>query len=101
MSKNEKKFAEFFNKSSAITIKRHQLELLPGMGKKHMLDILTERDKKPFEGIVDLEKRVHSLPHVPKMLAKRIMLELEGLDPKHYLFVRPPSKHDEHGERPR
>jgi len=30
----EKYFVDFFNNSRSITIKRHQLELLPGLGKK-------------------------------------------------------------------
>ena len=46
---NEKKFVDFYNNSRSITLKRHQLELLPGMGKKHMLQIIQEREKGTFE----------------------------------------------------
>ncbi len=88
----EQKFVEFFNKSTSITIRMHQLELLPGLGKKHLFNILEERKKQPFESFKDIEKRVHLMPNPPKILVKRIMEELEDDKLKHYLFVRPPLK---------
>ena len=90
------KFLDFFNKTGAITIRRHTLELLPGLGKKHMLDVLKERQAKPFESFEDLQKRVPLMPDPLKTLMHRVISELEGKDEKHYLFVRPPSKHDYH-----
>ena len=36
VNKNEAKFVEFFNKADPINIRKHQIELLPGIGKKHM-----------------------------------------------------------------
>src|SRR3989338_416617 len=36
VEKNEKKFVDFFNSAQPINTRRHQLELLPGVGKKHM-----------------------------------------------------------------
>ena len=85
--KNEAKFVEFFNKIGPINTRVHQLELLPGIGKKHMLSILEEREKKPFESFKDIKERVKLLPDPEKTIAKRILLELEGNE-KHYLFVR-------------
>ncbi|MBN1940634.1 MAG: DUF655 domain-containing protein [Candidatus Diapherotrites archaeon] len=90
-----KKFLDFFNTAGSITIKRHQLELLPNLGKKHMQDILKEREKKPFESFEDIENRVHLMPNPVKTIVKRIMLELEAVDEKHYLFCRPPAKQDD------
>jgi len=89
---NKQRFLDFFNTSGPITIKRHQLELLPSLGKKHMQDILRERQKKPFESFEDIEKRVHLMPNPVKAIAKRIIIELEDPDERHYLFCRPPAK---------
>jgi len=91
----EQRFLNFYNTSTPITIKRHQLELLPGLGKKHMLNIVKEREVKPFESYADLEKRVPLISKPSKLIAKRIMEELEGEDPKYFLFTRPPSKKKE------
>jgi putative nucleotide binding protein len=87
----KEKFLKFINSARAISLKRHQLELLPGMGKKHMIDVLDERDKKPFESFEDVPARVKGVPEIKKAVIKRIIEELEGPDDKHYLFVRPPA----------
>jgi len=86
----KQRFLDFFNEAAPITLRRHQLELLPGMGKKHMLDILNERQKKPFESFEDLANRVKLLPDPLKTLVKRIRIELEDDALNHYLFARPP-----------
>lgn len=88
----EDKFMEFFNTSGPITLKRHQLELLPGLGKKHMLAVLQEREKGEFKSYSDLETRVKLMPNPIKTLMKRILDELDGEGIKHYLFVRPPAQ---------
>ncbi len=95
VGKNEKRFVEFFNTAGAITIRRHTLELLPGMGKKHLFSILEERQKKPFESFADIEKRVHLMPNVLHTIVKRIVEELMGEAEKHYLFARPPVRKEE------
>lgn len=86
----EVKLVEFFNKASSITIKRHQLELLPGVGKKHVFQLLDERHKKPFESFLDIENRVPLMPTVSKAICKRIYNELEDPTEKHFLFARAP-----------
>ena len=91
----KQRFLDFFNNARPITLRRHQLELLPGMGKKHMQDILKERQKKPFESFEELAKRVKLLPDPVKTIVKRIEMELEEENLNHYLFARPPVK--EHG----
>ncbi|GAI52528.1 unnamed protein product, partial [marine sediment metagenome] len=48
VKKNEKKFIEFFNKAGPINTRRHQIELLPGIGKKHMWELIEERKEKEF-----------------------------------------------------
>ena len=93
---DEKKYVDFFNSSSAITIRRHRLELLPGLGKKHLFQILDERDKKPFESFDEIAERVSLMPNPKKLIVKRILEEIkEEDDPRHYLFVRPPTQERE------
>jgi len=100
VKEDEKKFVDFYNNSKSITLKRHQIELLPGMGKKHMLQIIKEREKAPFESFEGLKKRVSGVPDPIHAIVKRILEELEGVDVKYYLFVRPPSN-EKQGFRPR
>jgi putative nucleotide binding protein len=86
---NEKRFLQFFNSSGSISLKRHQLELLPGVGRQHLEDILRARQEKPFESLKEVEDRIRFLTSPLSILRRRILAELEG-DQKHYLFVRPP-----------
>ena len=82
VEENEKRFVDFFNKASPITTRLHQLELLPGIGKKLMWEILEERKKKPFESFKDIEERVKGISDPKKIIAKRILLELEEMEAK-------------------
>ncbi len=86
ITKDEKRFVNIFNIAGPITTRMHMLELLPGVGKKHLWDIIKERKKKPFENFKDLQERVGMLPDPRKMIIKRIINELEGKD-RHKLFV--------------
>lgn len=85
--KNEKQFVDFFNNAQPLTTRMHQLELLPGLGKKHMWEILEQRKEKPFENFADVKSRVKLLPDPKTTIIKRILLELEGKE-KHRLFTR-------------
>ena len=69
----------------------HQIELLPGLGKKHMLALLIEREKGPFASFEDLKKRLHPFPDPVVAIVKRIAEEMEDKDTKFYLFTRPPA----------
>lgn len=84
---DEKRFVDFFNSAGPINMRMHQLELLPGIGKRHMLAILEVREEKDFESFEDIKSRVKLLPDPEKAIIKRILLELEGTE-KHYLFVK-------------
>ncbi len=86
VEKNEQKFVEFFNKAQPLTTRMHQLELLPGLGKKHMWEIVEERRVKPFADFQDIKARIKLMPDPEKIIIKRILLELEGTE-KHMLFV--------------
>lgn len=97
IKKKEDDFVEFFNKAGPITTRLHQLELLPGIGKKHMWDIIKARRDKPFESFEDIKKRVHMLADPKKLILKRILLELEATGEKkgkrkYILFTRPPGR---------
>ena len=86
IQKNEKKFVDFFNKAQPLSTRMHQIELLPGVGKKHMWEIINARDEKPFESFDDIKKRVKLIPNPEKLIIKRIIQELAG-EEKHRLFV--------------
>jgi putative nucleotide binding protein len=90
IKENPEKFLAFYNKSRSITIRRHQLELLPGLGKKHVQNILMERNKKSFDSFKEIAERVKLVPNPINSLVKRVIEEIDGLDVKYYLFVRQP-----------
>ncbi|MFA5406848.1 MAG: DUF655 domain-containing protein [Candidatus Nanoarchaeia archaeon] len=69
-----------FNTAGPVSTRQHQLELIPGIGKKHMWAIIEEREKKPFVSIEDLKERVPLIPSPLKSVIKRAMDELEGID---------------------
>lgn len=87
VKENEKEFVDFFNKSEAINKRLHQIELLPGFGKKHMQEILKERKEKEFESFEDMKKRIQNLPDPEKAIEKRILLELVNIE-RNNLFVK-------------
>lgn len=83
---NQKEFIRFYNQAQPLTTRMHQLELLPGVGKKHMWEIIKSREEKEFEDFEDLKKRVKLLPSPEKAIIKRIVSELAGKE-KYRLFV--------------
>ena len=86
IEKNEKRFVNFFNVAGPVSTRLHSLELLPGIGKKHMWAIIGERKKMKFESFEDLKKRVEMLPDPKRMIKRRIIEELKETD-RHRLFV--------------
>jgi len=86
VKKDEKRFVEFFNKAGPINTRIHQMELLPGIGKKHTMEIIESREEKEFENFQDIKNRVKLIPDPESAVIKRIFLELENKD-KHRLFV--------------
>ncbi len=87
VKQQEKRFVEFFNKAEPITTRMHQLELLPGVGKKTMWSIIEERKKRPFESFEDIAKRVRGLQHPEKLIVGRIIYELQNPQTKYKLFT--------------
>jgi len=84
----ERWFVNFFNTAQAITPRMHAMELIPGIGKKYMWQIINERERKPFESLEDLQKRTN-MPDPAKLITKRIIEELSG-ESKYRLFTRAP-----------
>ena len=86
VNEKEKEFVEFFNKSEAINKRLHQIELLPGFGKRHMQEILKQRKEKEFESFEEMKARIQNLPDPEKAIQKRILTELINIE-RHNLFV--------------
>jgi len=83
----EKEFISFFNEAEAINKRVHQIELLPGFGKKHMKEIIKQRGIKRFESFDDMKKRIQNLPDPEKAIKKRIFQELTSFE-RNNLFVK-------------
>ena len=87
IDKNQEKFVDFFNRAQPLSTRMHQLELIPGLGKKHMWEIIDARETKPFTSFDDLKARVKLMPDPKKAIIRRILRELSGSE-KYYIFVR-------------
>jgi putative nucleotide binding protein len=90
VKKNMERFLKIYNEAPAISTRFHVLELLPGLGKKIMHDILAERRKKPFKSFSEMCERIDFLRAPDRLIAKRIELELKDPNQKYRLFTRPP-----------
>jgi len=77
---------DFFNRAGPITIRKHSLELLPGIGKKHLWQIIREREREPFKSIEDIKNRA-GIKDPIKLVAERILRELSGQE-RRRIFVR-------------
>jgi len=86
IKENEKRFIEFFNRAPPLSTRMHSLELLPGLGKKRMWEIIEERKNQPFDSFSDLKQRVKLMPDPEVTIAKRILQEINGTE-KHFLFI--------------
>ncbi len=82
----EQEFVTFFNKAQAINTRLHQLELLPGFGKKHMKELLDARKEKEFESFEDIRKRAANVPDPKKAVEKRLLEEITEPQ-RHTLFA--------------
>jgi putative nucleotide binding protein len=84
---NEGRFVDFYNDAQPITLRLHQLNLLPGIGKKLRNNILDQRKRGPFESFEDVEERVSGLHRPKEVLVERIIEELKDEDLKYRTFV--------------
>lgn len=86
VKENEAKYVAYFNDLQPLTPRLHGLELIPGIGKTFMKEIVDMREKQPFNSFDDVQKRV-GLREPAKMIAKRIVEELSG-DSRVSIFVK-------------
>ena len=71
------KYVKFFNEAAPLNTRLHTLELLPGIGNKHMWDIIKTREEKPFESFEDIRKRVRLLSDPVGLIANKVKMELD------------------------
>lgn len=91
---NEQRFVDVFNNAGPLNIREHALELLPGVGKKHLQSILKARQEKRFESFADISARVPLLQDPAKLIAERIIMELKG-EERFFMFTKPYVKRDQ------
>ena len=84
---DEQRFVDFYNDAQPITLRLHQLNLLPGIGKKLRNNVLDQRKRGPFESFEEVEDRVSGLHRPKEVLVERIMEELRDDDLKYKTFV--------------
>ncbi|RLG18903.1 DUF655 domain-containing protein [Nanoarchaeota archaeon] len=87
VSQKEDQFVRFFNEAKGITSRLHEFEVLPGIGRKHMWDLIKERESAPFKSFEDIKQRVKLIPDVKKVIIKRIIEELQDKD-RHKIFTQ-------------
>ena len=90
VKENEEQFVNFFNRAQPISTRLHQLELIPGIGKKHMWDVINERKKEQFKSFDDIHKRIKLMPDPAGSVVKRILEELDNENVRYRLFVAGP-----------
>jgi putative nucleotide binding protein len=83
----EEDFVKFFNEAGPINKRVHQIELLPGIGKKHMREIIEKRKEKEFESFKEMKERIQNLPDPAKAVEKRILQELTNME-RYNLFIK-------------
>ena len=94
---NEEKFVDFFNNTGSVSTRLHSLELIPGIGKKYMWDLINAREEKPFESFEDITERIPTLTDPAGMIVNRVKQELDtntvrrGKN-KYYIFTQAPRK---------
>jgi putative nucleotide binding protein len=88
VDEEEGRFVDFYNEAQPVTLRLHQLNLLPGIGKKLRNTILDERKRRPFESFQDLEDRVSGLHNPRDVIVERILEEIREDDLKYRTFAR-------------
>ncbi|MFB6109686.1 MAG: DUF655 domain-containing protein [Halodesulfurarchaeum sp.] len=85
---DERRFVDFFNEAQPVSLRMHQLDLLPGIGDKLRDNILEQRKRGPFESFSELEERVSGLHDPKSIVIDRIRAEVTGAeDLKYAIFA--------------
>lgn len=77
VDEKEEEFVNFFNNAGPISLRRHSLELVSGIGKKHLTALIDARETKPFESFKDIKERCPFLSDPTKALSQRILEEIK------------------------
>jgi putative nucleotide binding protein len=88
VDEREEMFVHFLNKAGPISMRVHQLDLLPGIGKRNMEELLKQREVEPFKNFADMKARVPTISDPAGLFVHRIISELEGKE-RYYLFTKP------------
>ena len=86
VKQHEPRYVQFFNTAQPVTPRMHAFELLPGIGKKYMWQIVNQRERKLFESFQDIQNRT-DIPSPLKSIVKRVIEEL-STEQKYRLFIR-------------
>ena len=88
VDEDEQRFVDFYSDAQPISLRLHQLNLLPGIGDKLRDNILDERKRHgPFDSFEDLEDRVSGLHSPRDIIIERILEEIQKDDLKYQNFV--------------
>ncbi|MFC3476848.1 DUF655 domain-containing protein [Halobacterium litoreum] len=89
VDEEEQRFVDFYNDAQPISLRLHQLNLLPGIGDKLRDNILEERKRHgPFESFEDIEERVDGLHNPREIIVERILDEMQEDDLKYHNFAQ-------------
>jgi len=90
VNSNQERFVNFFNNAKPIGIRRHQLDLLPMIGKKHRENILKYLSANGRFNSFDDIKNIGLMPDPMKIVITRIIDEIkDGPENKYFLFTMP------------
>ncbi|WP_435074462.1 DUF655 domain-containing protein [Halorubrum sp. HHNYT27] len=84
---DERRFVDFYNEAGPITLRLHQLNLLPGVGKQLRNNVLDERKRGPFESFDEVSERVSGLYRPREVIVERIVEEIREDDLKYRSFA--------------
>jgi putative nucleotide binding protein len=84
---DEERFVEFYNEAGPITLRLHQLNLLPGVGKQLRNNVLDERKRGPFDSFREVSERVSGLHRPREVIVERIVEEIREDDLKYRSFA--------------
>jgi putative nucleotide binding protein len=84
---NEQRFIDFYNNAQPIGLRKHQLDVLAGIGDTRRERIIGERRRGPFADFADLEARIDSLHEPQTLLVERVLTELEEAEEVRYKLL--------------
>jgi len=69
---------QFFNRAGNLSMKMHAFELLPGIGNKKAMDMITKRGRMGWENFAQLSEDCNI--DAPELLARRFVSEINDRD---------------------